>query len=164
MQTQRGFTLVELMITVIVLAVVAGIAYPSLQWTIARSTTSSDVNRLISDLAFARSEAVQRGLTVTLTPEQGNWSSGWQITDENAELLRETSALGGQAVTSGAGGQGSGPDSITFTSMGRVDSGSQIIRYQHREENPLIDAREIRVSRMGQASVCTTDNSGSCWD
>ncbi len=164
MQTQRGFTLIELMVTVIVLAVVAGIAYPSLQWTIARSTTSADVNRLISDLAYARSEAVQRGQTVTVTPEDGNWALGWQVKDQQEDSIRAASALGGQAVTGGAGGQGSGPAELTFNHMGRLENGPQIIRYQHRDESPLVDAREVRINRMGHPAVCVADGEDSCWN
>lgn len=56
----HGFTLVELMITLVVLAVLAAIAVPSLREFIARQRIESIAKELATDLRYLRTEAIQR--------------------------------------------------------------------------------------------------------
>ena len=58
----RGLTLLELMVTIAVLAVLATIAIPSFQETIRSNQVASQTNELISLLHLARNEAVRRNL------------------------------------------------------------------------------------------------------
>lgn len=64
----RGFTLIELMVTLVVLAVLTLIAVPNFRDTMRRSRVSSASNALLADLAYARSEAVSRGNYVSVCP------------------------------------------------------------------------------------------------
>jgi type IV fimbrial biogenesis protein FimT len=57
----RGFTAIELMVTVAILAVLAGIAAPSFNPIIERWRVRQVSEELQSTLYFARSEAVKRG-------------------------------------------------------------------------------------------------------
>lgn len=54
----KGFTLVELMVTIAVLAIIAMIAAPSFTQTIARQQLNSNTRELIATLSQARSQAV----------------------------------------------------------------------------------------------------------
>ncbi len=80
-----GFTLVELLVTVVVLAVVLTLGLPALQRTLERNRVTSDANRLVSALHLARSEAVKRGERVLVCPSRdgqtcgGDWSAGWIV-------------------------------------------------------------------------------------
>ena len=60
MKTSRGFTVVELMITVAVVAVLATLAAPSLYDFILTQRLKSINAQLVTDMQFARSEAVSR--------------------------------------------------------------------------------------------------------
>ncbi len=88
---RSGFTLIELVVTMAVLAIVVTIAAPSVQGIMQRSRLVSTTNDLVSALMTARSEAVKRGGAVTVcktgNPDAAspscnagaNWSDGWIV-------------------------------------------------------------------------------------
>lgn len=61
-----GFTLIELMITIAVAAILLTIALPSLRDFILNNRLTSVTNDLVADLALARAEAIRRGSRVTI--------------------------------------------------------------------------------------------------
>ena len=58
--THHGFTMVELMITLVILAVLAAIAVPSMREFIARQRVEAIAKELATDLRYLRTEAIQR--------------------------------------------------------------------------------------------------------
>ncbi|GMR08138.1 MAG: type IVa pilus pseudopilin TppE [Gammaproteobacteria bacterium] len=91
-QTRRGFTLVELLITVAILAIVLTIGVPSFRDFIQNNRLRGITNNLVLDINFARSEAVKRGTQVILCrsaapaanpPSCGGtaetWTTGWIV-------------------------------------------------------------------------------------
>lgn len=70
----RGFTLLELMITIVVAAILVAIALPSFRDVIHRNQVSSASNALLGSLAYARAEAITRGQIVSMCP--GSKASG----------------------------------------------------------------------------------------
>ncbi len=83
-----GFTLLELMITISVLAILVGVGIPSFRDMMRRNRLVTQTNELIGALALARSEAVKRGLRVTICPanatqdacsDSGDWADGMII-------------------------------------------------------------------------------------
>lgn len=82
---QSGFTLIELMVTISVLAILLGVGVPSFQATIQGNRISTSANDLVAALQFARSEAVRRGVNVTVCSSNdqatcsGAWSDGWIV-------------------------------------------------------------------------------------
>lgn len=87
--TQHGFSLIEMMVTVAVLAIVLGLGLPAFQETIARNNITAESNRLIASINFARSQAVAKGQVVTLSRNgaiANDWSQGWVVyTDTGRE-------------------------------------------------------------------------------
>ncbi|MEY2684801.1 MAG: hypothetical protein RJA09_1945, partial [Pseudomonadota bacterium] len=63
---QRGVTLIELMITVAIVAILASLAAPSFRDSIVRNRLSSAITDVMTAVNFARSESIKRGRTVTL--------------------------------------------------------------------------------------------------
>jgi len=61
-----GFTIVELLIVVSIGAILVSIAVPSYQWTTTNYRISTEVNGLVGDLQYARSEAIRQGMTVQM--------------------------------------------------------------------------------------------------
>ena len=83
----RGFTLIELMVTVLVLVTVMTVAIPSFQSIIQNNLSISLSNDLLASLYFARSEAIKRGASVSVCAAAdqnfnscgNNWNQGWII-------------------------------------------------------------------------------------
>ncbi|NII09167.1 GspH/FimT family pseudopilin [Oleiagrimonas sp. C23AA] len=58
---QRGFTLIELMVTVVVVAILASIALPNFRSFMRRNAVSGTANSVMADLQYARSQAIAQG-------------------------------------------------------------------------------------------------------
>lgn len=90
-----GFTLLELMITLVVLAILVSIAMPSFTAMIARNQITAAGNELIAAMQFARHEAVRRNTTVQLcASSDGQACSGaawrtWVVLTGSGTVLRE---------------------------------------------------------------------------
>lgn len=86
---QSGFTLIELLVTMTILGIMLAIGVPSYQSITNSMRMSGEIDALMGDMKFARSEAIKRGLNVSACPTAGapcsttsaNWSSGWIIYD-----------------------------------------------------------------------------------
>jgi type IV fimbrial biogenesis protein FimT len=74
----RGFSLLELMITITVMAILLAIAVPSFRDVIHRNQVSSASNALLASMNYARSEAITRGQLVSMCP--GDKTSGCSST------------------------------------------------------------------------------------
>ncbi|MDT8385076.1 MAG: GspH/FimT family pseudopilin [Gammaproteobacteria bacterium] len=90
--SQAGFTLIELMITLVIAAIVLTQGVPSFMATVQNNRLITYTNDLVSDINLARSEAVKRGSRVVLcrtadpsaaAPACGGtantWSTGWLV-------------------------------------------------------------------------------------
>lgn len=101
----RGFSLIELLITMAVAAVLLAIAVPSLAAMIRNNRLAAGANELVAALQLARAEAVKRGRPVTLCSSNDgsacvNATSGWAA---RQWLVFQDAASSGNPVTSGAG-------------------------------------------------------------
>lgn len=111
-----GFTLVELMLTIAVLAVLLGIGVPQFNSFVrsqAVKTASFDTVRM---LTLARSEAIKRNNDVDINPVDGGWQNGWTVTvteGGTTTTLAQQPAFDGLSVTGPATG-------LTYGSQGRL--------------------------------------------
>jgi type IV fimbrial biogenesis protein FimT len=65
---QKGFTLVELMITLAMAAILLGIGVPAMQDMSSNARMRTEANNMVSMLQFARSEAVKYQYEVVICP------------------------------------------------------------------------------------------------
>ncbi len=91
-QNLRGYTLPELLVVVAIVAILMAIGLPSYTSIISANNVTSEINGLLGDLQFARSEAVKRGQCVRVcaadtsaggssftcsNATSANWYNGW---------------------------------------------------------------------------------------
>jgi len=78
----RGFTLIELVIAIVMIAILTSIAFPSMRSFIVRNRVRDAATDILIALNQARSEALKRNVNVVLRPvTAGTWESGWHIVD-----------------------------------------------------------------------------------
>lgn len=148
---ERGFTLVELAVTLVVLSIVLAVAVPNVRDMINRNRLTGAANEIVSALQTARIEAVRRNRRVGLCPStdgttcaDGPWSRfivysvdvGDDV-DTPAEVIRDVD-LGHYRLTFTASSNVAVGDVVWFASDGYVRAGA-------------LD------TRVGALSVCSTD-------
>ncbi|MES9817364.1 MAG: GspH/FimT family pseudopilin [Candidatus Thiodiazotropha sp.] len=76
MQKNQGFTLIEMMITIVIAAILLTVGIPSFFNMIERNSVSSTSNELVAALLYARSEAVRQEGNAIFTPDANGWTVG----------------------------------------------------------------------------------------
>lgn len=81
MKKHIGFTLIELMVAVAVVGVVVAIGMPSFGELLKNNRMVTQANAIIASLQQARSETINRGISVRIEPLVAgtDWSAGWQL-------------------------------------------------------------------------------------
>jgi len=79
LRSMTGFTVIELVITVAVLAILVAIATPSFRELSVNNRTTAATNNLLADLALARNEAVKTARNAYVTSRGSDWSNGWIV-------------------------------------------------------------------------------------
>lgn len=88
-QRQQGFTTIELMVVVAIIAILGGLAAPSFKNVIESMRVNSSIEDMTNTIYYARSEAIKRGGAVAIRKRctagaATNWDCGWRVvTDIN---------------------------------------------------------------------------------
>lgn len=131
----RGFTLMEMLITIAIVAILIGVALPSFRESMVRATVTQTGNDLVVDLNSARAEAVKRGLNTAVVAKLGSWSRGWEVrVDTNGngiftevgvdEVLRDHEAIDPLYQLLGAPRGGGGATQVAYNGTGSVNGGA----------------------------------------
>ena len=97
----RGFTLVELMITLVVVGILLSLAVPSFNDAALGSKLTGFANDLVASAQTARSEAIKRNAAVTMCRStdgtscaaSGGWEAGWILRLAGGDVLQHHPAL-----------------------------------------------------------------------
>lgn len=130
MKQQSAFTLIELMVTIAVLAIIATLAAPNLSQMLHNTKVNTSSGDILSFLQQSRTEAIRLGKTVTvcgssdgsscLSANKTNWSTGLIATHSGSttpiqKLTFDSSQL---SIT--------GPETITFNTFGSTAAEHEI--------------------------------------
>ncbi len=136
-QHQAGFTIVELVTVLVVIAITATVVIPGMIGMVRDNRQSTALNALTHSLYVARSEAISRAQSVSVCPTVDftscaggtAWEKGWLVfTDRDRdgvidsgkdEVLRVFNAVGGDSDLTLA-------SRIIYSPMGTVQSGAGV--------------------------------------
>ncbi len=167
---QQGMTMLELLIVIVMVAILASMAVPSFNGSMARSQLNGMRANLASAMQLARSEALKRKSPVTVCTSNDqdgcsgstDWQDGWIIfadTDGNGsraagEQLLQVKYSESRLVTYQA------PSAlITFDRIGRAAAGSGDYSLCH--PNNATVGKKVTISVTGSIAR-TTETIGGC--
>lgn len=152
---ERGFTLLEMMVTLSILLILMVVGVPAMSDLIRDQRVKTGVNEVFIALAYARSEAIKRNASVVVTSTTaGNWKDGWTITS-GTTTLRSQTALTGVSIT--------GPDSVTYNREGRLSDATAPTIVVSSSQSTTITARCVRLDLSGRPNI-KTDTNGDATD
>jgi type IV fimbrial biogenesis protein FimT len=158
--------MIELLITVVVMAILMAIAIPSFRNASLGSQLAAAANNLLASVQLARSEAIKRNTAMTLCASadgascagSGGWEQGWIIIIDPADpasVLQRQQGLPDKYLVSQAGG--TAPISFQPIGVGATAASFTVCR----DDPDGSQERVVTVSATGSARVTIT-NTGSC--
>ena len=148
----RGFTLIELVTTITVMAILAGLALPSFSAFIANQRIRNVSFDLMAAITLARSQAVTRNTNVSLQRVGTEWDGGWRVTDGTLRF-HDQEAYKNLSITDS---QGLG--AITYGKDGRTVTASTKFTIAPSPEVSGVSSRCVSIGLSGVPSSST----GAC--
>ena len=149
MKKDNGFTLVELMITLVVAGILATIGVPGFQYLVQSNRMSTQTNDLVTALSTARTEAVRRNQEVTLEPIDNDWEVGFRVmADGSPDPLRTF-------TTSEAVSINQAPGEVRYLGNGSRGFDEDAVTFQLRPNNDCLGDMERTITISPGGSVRT---------
>ena len=147
----RGVTLVELLITVAVLAVGLSLAAPSFNQQVANYRVRSAAESVVNGLNFARGEAIRRNTPVSFT--LAGSGAGWTVAQVDTAATLQSRSSGEQPDVTAT--SGNSVLAVTFRPTGFVDTtGAWLTQLTLTSAVAHTDSRRIDVFGGGLIRVC----------
>ncbi|WP_320826161.1 GspH/FimT family pseudopilin [Reinekea sp.] len=180
MQQVRGFTLLELVVTVVILGIIAAYAAPSFDRFIRHTRIASSTSKIHNALNYGRSEAVNQGANVTVCSSTDDqhcngdkyWQNGWIVFLDldtlgtfdgdatvnpciagNDCVLRVWDALPSGAVLLETHGE----RFVTFTEQGAVLGAKNFSLELKMPQCGIDELRALSLNAIGRPEVSTGD-------
>lgn len=173
MKIERGFSLIELLVTLAVAGVLLSIAVPNFRSTIQDSRLITETNDMVGMFALARSKAVSLGGTTVVSVCPGTvsgttvtcgstWGNGWVVYSSTYSSTAATCSSGTQtpirsypALPGGNYINTTLPSTITFLPSGlRCTTTAGDFTFCDSRKNPF--ARVVNLSGTGSAKASIT--------
>jgi type IV fimbrial biogenesis protein FimT len=152
-KTSPGFTLIEFLVSVVVLAILATVAMPSYRNFVLTQRVRGASYDLMSSLFYARSEAIKRNASVSVTQAAGGWAQGWTVSAGGASLRTQDPYGGALTVTNSAS-----LSTITYSNDGRLAGPTTDFTIAAAGDSGHVEARCVSIKLGGMPS----SKIGSC--
>lgn len=172
---QRGFTLVELVVTIALVAILTTLAIPSFSEMLRQWRRDSATRELTTSLQLARSESIKSSRQIVVCPstdgascaDSTEWNTGWivfvddgagtvanagnQVVNTNERILKVVSTLSGvESIESS-----DGVEWMQFLPNGLMGSATTTLTVTPSGANSDTKVDKVTVSRVGRTSVVT---------
>jgi type IV fimbrial biogenesis protein FimT len=149
---QRGLTLVELTITIAVIAIGASLSAPTFQQQLANYRVRVAAEGMVNALNQGRAEAVRRNTPVRFELS-GSTSPGWQLTQVAGGATLASRGSGDMPAIVAASSSSS--RTVTFLPTGQVDnSGTRLSRITVSSSSAGAESRQIDILGGGLIRQC----------
>ncbi|RUQ35927.1 MAG: prepilin-type N-terminal cleavage/methylation domain-containing protein [Candidatus Competibacteraceae bacterium] len=159
----NGFTLMELMVTVAIAAIVMTIGIPSFQDTIRENRLTANTNTFVSSLNLARSEAIKSGRRVVMCISAGSTCATSGGYDQGWIVFRDTNGDGQPNAGEIIRIFEKMPEGMTLTGASAVD---KLIAFNSdgtftgNDGNRIPPNTVLTVCKSGKARTITLNNPG----
>ena len=150
MHNKYGFGLVELMSVVAIIAIFIAVAVPNFSTSAERSKIKSAKRSLLSELAFARSEAVKRQQTVSICAsssgqhcDTANWARG--------RLVFVDDGAGNNANAA----NGAFDNETVVKSYGSIEEGLIVTASDFESVGVIVFSKDGSIAQAGSLTICS---------
>jgi len=173
---EKGFTLIELMITLAIAAILLTVAVPSFQSLIENNRLATNVNQVITILHYLKSEAVKRNVAVSLcagNPNNGcacnpgpgcnaTWKNGYIVftdpnvnctVDQGDQILQAREGIRGDYTITAVG-------CLTFRALGNLSANNTVTISICTSNLTADNIRDIVINPVGRPNV--QKRTGTC--
>lgn len=152
---ERGFTLIELIVTVAIAGILLSVALPNLSSFTAEMRAKNTAFEFVGDIMTARSEALKRNEAVLIQAKSASWANGWQVvSSSSAEVIRDRKALpSGMTLT-----PTNAATAVTFDPTGQVNGLTSTLKFEIAASDSSARPRCIVMTPTGSART----KSGVC--
>ena len=177
-----GFTLIELVVTIAIAAVLAALAVPSFIQYQRNSELTSLTNSLLAAVNAAKGEAMKTGRNAFVIPKGSGWNSGWivyvdmnrdnsytegtDIAVQTQDALKGYFSITGNSIAAGASPyvkfDNSGYSVDTSAAAAPVALSLTIARTDVPSTSALEETRRVVVARTGRVRTCKPSTDTTC--
>lgn len=154
MRKYPGYTLLELLVVIAIFSLLLSVAVPSFSNSITSNQIDASANTALRVFQYARTEAIKRGKSVTITPENNDWNQPWRVVyeDDTHEQRLLTTESHGNIISIA-----STVSIFSFLSKGMLateSAGSLLFC----DPNGVLPGRRLEVSIIGHASLTVIED------
>ncbi|WP_295888194.1 GspH/FimT family pseudopilin [uncultured Thiohalocapsa sp.] len=173
-QSQRGVTLVELLVTLSIAVIVLTVGVSGMTTLVKRNTRAAEVNALLGHLNFARAQAIMRAADVIVCPvntanpsagctlSKAAWANGYAVIDaDSGAVLRIEQGSDTVTMTSTARGFRFQDDGTATNGHITVCDADDDAKTNAARADDVLTPVEIIISPVGRVRVSDKDGSGN---
>ncbi|MBB3175977.1 GspH/FimT family pseudopilin [Variovorax sp. Sphag1AA] len=157
-----GFTLIEMMVVVALVAILGTIAVPGFRDLLLNQRLASNTSDFVAALSLARAEAMKRSQKVALEPIDDDWSNGWEVAmtvGNEREVLRTFDGLRTGVVVDTSSTTGGLKQALAYDANGFLSSkaaGCLTLKAETGRRSSIV------LAMSGRPKLCDPDKSGDC--